>query len=417
MTSRTWDIGMRVWAQDAGTGDWWPAKIISPEMEQLQRTMPDSTFVQWYGQNSLTELFDDSGIEPYDGNSKHLSTDNPAILAAIEAASADDTAYPLRQPETKRVRTEAPPPARRERKAAPAMKSTPPAPSAPQSKHTEPNDDVSVISDPELLQHKMDLDAAIATRNVPLARKILLKLARVQTTYRQMKATGIGLTVCSILSMDSFRNLHNLCRIVVRFWAQGLPEVTKSALRSIAAMRAHPDKPQTLAGQAEAATTVPEARKGRHFSQRLRDALALDGDASTVGAVNEVAAAFEALISDSKEKRILLIETLEKPGHSQMRNRLLSGELTPAGFFRLTANELLTPEELDMALARQAAQLAAKEESEKSLVSYSELFQCEKCGARKCTFYEQQTRGGDEPMTQFVTCHECGYQFQKGGYE
>ena len=66
---------------------------------------------------------------------------------------------------------------------------------------------------------------------------------------------------------------------------------------------------------------------------------------------------------------------------------------------------------------RHAEQLAAKQASEASMLQFSEIFECEKCGKRKCTFYEQQTRGGDEPMTQFVTCHECGYQFQKGGYE
>jgi transcription elongation factor S-II len=180
-------------------------------------------------------------------------------------------------------------------------------------------------------------------------------------------------------------------------------------------MRAHPDKPQTAAGQAEA---LPEdgAARGTNFSQRLRDVLSLDGDASSIIAVDEVAAALEKAAS-TKDRRMHLISTLEKPGHTELRSRLLSGTLLPTAFFALVPSELMTPQERAAEDKRQAEILAAKEASEASMLTFSEIFECEKCGKRKCTFYEQQTRGGDEPMTQFVTCHECGYQFQKGGYE
>ena len=47
----------------------------------------------------------------------------------------------------------------------------------------------------------------------------------------------------------------------------------------------------------------------------------------------------------------------------------------------------------------------------------SELYECPNCGARKCTFYEQQTRGADEPMTVFVDCLECKHSFTKGNYD
>lgn len=33
---------------------------------------------------------------------------------------------------------------------------------------------------------------------------------------------------------------------------------------------------------------------------------------------------------------------------------------------------------------------------------------CRRCNKRKCTFYELQTRSGDEPMTTFVHCLNCG---------
>ena len=37
----------------------------------------------------------------------------------------------------------------------------------------------------------------------------------------------------------------------------------------------------------------------------------------------------------------------------------------------------------------------------------TDLYKCRKCGSRKCSYYEMQTRSADEPMTQFFTCLDC----------
>lgn len=39
-------------------------------------------------------------------------------------------------------------------------------------------------------------------------------------------------------------------------------------------------------------------------------------------------------------------------------------------------------------------------------------FMCRKCHSRNCTYYMQQTRSADEPMTIFVTCIDCGQRFK-----
>lgn len=43
------------------------------------------------------------------------------------------------------------------------------------------------------------------------------------------------------------------------------------------------------------------------------------------------------------------------------------------------------------------------------------LFQCPngKCKGWRTTYYAMQTRGADEPMTNFVTCHDCGTHFRR----
>ena len=36
------------------------------------------------------------------------------------------------------------------------------------------------------------------------------------------------------------------------------------------------------------------------------------------------------------------------------------------------------------------------------------VFKCKKCGEKKCTSYQLQTRSIDEPMTTFINCTVCG---------
>ena len=38
----------------------------------------------------------------------------------------------------------------------------------------------------------------------------------------------------------------------------------------------------------------------------------------------------------------------------------------------------------------------------------TDMFTCNKCKSKQCTYYEMQTRSADEPTTVFVTCLNCG---------
>jgi len=43
---------------------------------------------------------------------------------------------------------------------------------------------------------------------------------------------------------------------------------------------------------------------------------------------------------------------------------------------------------------------------------FTDLYQCNKCKERKCTYYQLQTRSADEPMTTFVNCLNCGKKWK-----
>lgn len=47
-------------------------------------------------------------------------------------------------------------------------------------------------------------------------------------------------------------------------------------------------------------------------------------------------------------------------------------------------------------------------EYKKKNMATTDIYLCKKCGKRKCTFYQLQTRSADEPMTTFVDCQVCG---------
>lgn len=52
------------------------------------------------------------------------------------------------------------------------------------------------------------------------------------------------------------------------------------------------------------------------------------------------------------------------------------------------------------------------EQAKKAAQKTEGFFTCKKCKSKKTTFYQQQTRGADEPMTNFVTCLDCGHQMK-----
>lgn len=43
----------------------------------------------------------------------------------------------------------------------------------------------------------------------------------------------------------------------------------------------------------------------------------------------------------------------------------------------------------------------------------TDMFRCGKCGKRRCTFFQKQTRCADEPMTTFIRCMECDNRWRQ----
>ncbi len=73
----------------------------------------------------------------------------------------------------------------------------------------------------------------------------------------------------------------------------------------------------------------------------------------------------------------------------------------------------LTPEDLFPDKWKKIKELIINKEKINNSVSYTEEFECFKCGCTKTTFFQLQTRSGDEPMTTFIECSNCKNKWKK----
>ncbi|KAL4897590.1 transcription elongation factor [Aspergillus ambiguus] len=128
------------------------------------------------------------------------------------------------------------------------------------------------------------------------------------------------------------------------------------------------------------------------------------------------AAAYAAFGPETKEqyrtKIRSLYQNLKNKSNPKLRVRVLSGEVTPEHFVKMTHDELRSAEqrEEDAKIQKQNMDKAMVAQAERSI---STSLQCGKCGQRKVTYTEAQTRSADEPMTLFCTCMNCGKSWKQ----
>jgi len=107
-----------------------------------------------------------------------------------------------------------------------------------------------------------------------------------------------------------------------------------------------------------------------------------------------------------------LFQNLKNKSNPQLRMRVLSNEVTPDVFVRMSHDQLKSAER------REEDRKIEKENMDKAMVAQAERsistsLQCSKCGQRKVTYTEAQTRSADEPMTLFCTCLNCGKSWKQ----
>ena len=95
--------------------------------------------------------------------------------------------------------------------------------------------------------------------------------------------------------------------------------------------------------------------------------------------------------------------------NSKILDLLNAGEIKAHKVAFMTHQELC-PEKWDELIRLKI--IKDKNKFETTVEASTDTFTCRKCKSKKCTYYLQQVRSADEPMTCYVTCVECGCRWK-----
>jgi len=90
--------------------------------------------------------------------------------------------------------------------------------------------------------------------------------------------------------------------------------------------------------------------------------------------------------------------------------RILSGEIKVNQLSELSVYDIY-PENWTELLDKKIQRDKLKYEMKPTAMT--DQYKCRKCSSRSCSYYEVQTRSADEPITQFITCLDCGNRWKQ----
>lgn len=146
----------------------------------------------------------------------------------------------------------------------------------------------------------------------------------------------------------------------------------------------------------------------------LYTALAIDRDDPPL-AIVAIATAIELevfkleylAVNDNYRNRLRTFTmNLRNKKNPELRHRLLTGAIEPAGFIKMTPKEM-APESLKKEMEEMHKKNLFDAQEAQQEHAISDRFECLKCKGRKTTYFQMQTRSADEPLTTFVTCLNC----------
>ncbi|TEB35271.1 transcription elongation factor [Coprinellus micaceus] len=106
-----------------------------------------------------------------------------------------------------------------------------------------------------------------------------------------------------------------------------------------------------------------------------------------------------------------LFVNLKDKNNPELRESIVSGEISAKKFSTMTSEEMAS-EEQKAALKKIKEDNLFQSLSAQETEAETTAFQCSKCKQRKCRYRQAQTRSADEPMTTFVTCTVCGNRWK-----
>lgn len=109
-----------------------------------------------------------------------------------------------------------------------------------------------------------------------------------------------------------------------------------------------------------------------------------------------------------------LIFQLRDKKNPDINQRLLHGDIAPTNYVDMDYKAVASRMK---ALGREESRKWQNAEQRSDIqdelaVSMTDEYRCGRCGSRETTYYQQQTRGADEPMTVFIKCMKCSNRWR-----
>jgi len=108
------------------------------------------------------------------------------------------------------------------------------------------------------------------------------------------------------------------------------------------------------------------------------------------------------------KSRVMNLRDKRNPALKQM---VADGDISPERFANMTAEEMAT-DDLRAEREKMTKQAINEHQLATSAGTSTGQFKCHRCGKRKTSYSQVQTRSADEPMTTFVYCNECGNRWK-----
>ncbi|KAL5615453.1 uncharacterized protein BROUX77_001290 [Berkeleyomyces rouxiae] len=139
----------------------------------------------------------------------------------------------------------------------------------------------------------------------------------------------------------------------------------------------------------------------------------------SVARVTEMAGQLEKAVFDThdgespayKSRVRSLFQNLKNKSNLELGRNVMSGVISPKDLATMTHEDMKSASLRDMErkLEEENMKRAQAPMAEKSV---SDAWKCSKCGERKTSYSQAQTRAADEPMTTFCECMACGHRWK-----
>jgi len=277
----------------------------------------------------------------------------------------------------------------------------------------------------------MDSDSAV---------DLLKKLKDLPITLEVLQKTRIGMSVNTLRKKSENSDLQTQAKSLIKSWKKLLPEKSGGKSEETNGDRKTPNSDKSSRSSSPAQSTksssapsTPQDNKvvtfpppkvtGDSVRGRCREmivnSLKIQGEFEPTITPEDFAAACEECIfqqfkdTNAKYKQRVRsrVSNLRDAKNPLLKVKVLSGDISPERFATMPTEEMASEE------MKQFRQECAKEGIRDAQVAKNQgtetaLFKCGKCGKRRTTYTQLQTRSADEPMTTFVLCLDCGNRWK-----